>query len=478
MAKWSESIRKEYTMSHPMTMAKLSALLIAAASAGSYSLAFAQESHSAPSASEMSPSEWRKQQLVAADKSDRIMQEAEKMPGLLAQYDFMKLNYDTNHDRAFQVIFGQYLSWYQTYVGDYDGARSSFSIAQPVQSDDGPSPLSGNFTPRPAPDVILSMAKDRKAVFFNEAHSAPITRTLTVELLAKLREQGFNYFAAETLYATDHDLQKRRYATTKSGFYVNEPIYGEMVRSALRLGYTVVAYDVEDAGVGDARERAGAERLNSEVFKKDPKARLVLDAGFAHIQKSGKYLGGSSMAEFFQKISGIEPLCIEQTMLIQHGRSGQDHPVYLAVTQATALTQPTVFVGADGKPWTLKPGAYDMSVFFPPGDSNQRRPSWLSLGGLRTRYPVNSDLCHNVTPCLVEARYADEGDDAIPADRTLIRVVAEGGLTGNRVVSQHGEAQGELYLRPGSYRLSAMDERGHTLSGSEITLSGADAGTQ
>jgi hypothetical protein len=38
----------------------------------------------------------------------------------------MQLAYDANHDRAFQLIFGQYLSWYLTYVGDYDGARSAF----------------------------------------------------------------------------------------------------------------------------------------------------------------------------------------------------------------------------------------------------------------------------------------------------------------------------------------------------------------
>src|SRR5215469_7219846 len=188
------------------------ATLIAAAGA------LADSIKTTPSTHELTPQQWRAQQLAAADKSDQIMKDAQKQQGLLGQYGLMQLAYDTNHDRAFQLIFGQYLSWYLTYVGDYDGARSTFSIAQPPQQDDAPSPLSGPWELRRAADVILEMSKDRKAVFFNEAHSAPITRTLTIQLLAKLHEQGFNYFAAETLYETDKNLNTRHYPTTETGF--------------------------------------------------------------------------------------------------------------------------------------------------------------------------------------------------------------------------------------------------------------------
>ena len=105
--------------------------------------AIADTTHTTPNASEMSPSQWRHLQLVAADQSDKIMQDARKQQGLLAQYLFMQTHYDTNHERAFQLIFGQYLSWFQTFIGDYDGAAASFSIAQPAQPDDARSPLAG-----------------------------------------------------------------------------------------------------------------------------------------------------------------------------------------------------------------------------------------------------------------------------------------------------------------------------------------------
>src|SRR5215470_11047230 len=67
-----------------------------------------------PSSTELTPAQWRAQQLAAADKSDAIMRDAQKQPGLLAQYERMQIAYDSNRDRAFQLIFGQYLSWYLT----------------------------------------------------------------------------------------------------------------------------------------------------------------------------------------------------------------------------------------------------------------------------------------------------------------------------------------------------------------------------
>lgn len=447
---------------------RLACLLVSLAAVGFAQSAVADTEHTTPNASEMSPSEWRHLQLVAADQSDKIMHDARKQPGLLAQYLYMQTHYDANHERAFQLIFGQYLSWFQTFIGDYNGAAASFSIAQPAQPDDARSPLVGGWQAKAATDVILELTKDRKAVFFNEAHSAPISRTLTIELLAKLRAQGFNYFAAETLYRNDTELNQRGYPTPDSGFYINEPLYGEMVRTALKLGFKVVAYDVENAGAGDPRELAGAQKLY-HIFKQDPNARLIVDAGFAHIQKTGKYLGGSSMAEFFEKMSGIDPLCIEQTMMIQHARPDQDHPYYTTAINALHPAQPIVFVDGD-KTWTLKPKQYDLSVVFPSTPRTDQRPDWLTLAGLRVPYPVTGDMCRGRFPCLVQARYAGEGDDAVAADRALLNVIQAGADLAERVVVDHGSAQSRLFLRPGKYRITATDRSNRIITSRETTI--------
>ncbi len=409
------------------------------------------------STARMSGARWNREQQAAIEKSESIMRRALQEPGLLAQYLWMRARYAADDDRVFRLVFGQYLSWFQTWIGDYSGARSSFSLAQPAQSDDARSPVDDGFRPRRADAAILELAKSRKAVFFNEAHSAPVTRTLTLQLLADLRAQGFDYFAAETLSASFNAGAQHAYPTARSGFYVDEPICGEMIRTALRLGYHVIAYDAEESAPG-ARERASAQSLYDQVFRHDPTARLVLNAGFSHIQKTGNYLGGSSMAQEFRRISGIEPLVIEQTMMIEHARAADDHPLYRAVTSAPHLDAPFVFQNASGATWTLKRDRYDVTVFFPRETLIDGRPDWLSLGGARQPFAVSQADCLDRLPCLIEARYAIEGDDAVAADR---------------VAFEHAD-RSRLYLFPGRYRLSSSDRAGKIIIARDIVIDAAD----
>ncbi|WHZ19186.1 MAG: hypothetical protein OJF55_001335 [Rhodanobacteraceae bacterium] len=419
------------------------------------------------------PATWREQQIEAMDKSDAIMKRAHDLKGLLAQYQVMRRAYAADGKPAFRAIFGQYLSWYQTFLGDYKDAELSFSIDQKPLRDDNPSPLSQpGWHPVPALDYIPQLAKKYRVVFLNEAHNIALTRTLTVRLLKPLREEGFNVFAVETLYAPDIPaLNKRGYPIAQSGFYTREPIYAEMVRTALKLGYKVVAYEADPDRTGDAREAQQAEHL-WKILKDDPHAKLVVNAGYGHIQKTGQFLGAQSMAEHFIKDSGINPLSVEQTVLIPHLDRSMDHPDYDAITGAVHPDQPIVFVDKDGKPWSLRPG-YDVSVIFPEERFASGRPTWAGLWGARVPYLVNGAVCQNHWPCLVSAFYADEGDDAIPADRMVLDPVSL--MTIDDVKITRGDYSipiGQLYLRPGQrYRLVISGERGERIGTTTIAVS-------
>ncbi len=414
---------------------------------------------------------WRAEQLAAADRAEGIMALANRRSTPLQQYHVM-LNAATAaraDDRAFRLIFNQYLSWYQTFIGDYPDAALSFSIGEPAHPGDHSAPAQG-YTPTPAIEAIAQLARGRRAVFLNEAHHLPQTRSLTVPLLASLRREGFNTFAVETLYGTDAGLASRGYPTATSGFYTREPVYAEMVRTALKLGYTVVAYEADDSARGGARERDQARKLNQLL--RDPKARLVVNAGYGHIRESGSYLGGKSMAQFLHQLSGIDPLTVEQTMLMARPDSTMDHPAYAAIRQAPDIDfdQPLVFLDAHGAPWSLRNG-YDVSVFFPPPHLHLGRPDWLTLGGLRqATFVSGDDLCQRHFPCLIQARYASEGDDAIPADLMLLDPPPDPAPPLQQMNRTPGQRDGELYLRPGRYRVHATDADGHALGSRAIDV--------
>ena len=413
---------------------------------------------------------WQVRQMEAAHKSDVIMHEAGKRTGILAQFQFMRDAYFTSSNSVFRVIFGQYLSWYQTFIGDYDAAASMFSIAQRPLPDDRPSPLDDPaYSAQPALTAIPELARGYRAVFFNEAHNIPLTRTLTVQLLARLRAEGFDYFAAETVYQTDTKLQSRGYPTSNSGFYTEEPIAAEMVRTALKLGYKVIGYDALSNSTGDAREAEQARNIYQQVFKNDPNARLVVDAGYAHILEEGDFQGGRSMAEHLYRLTHLDVLTVEQTMLYGHPAASDDHPYYAPVMERLHPAEPLVFIGKDGRPWSLRPG-YDVSVWFPPQTTRRGRPTWLDLGGERTPYYVNGEPCNRHYPCLVEARYASEGDDAIPADRLVLDPVPLSALSSERVVTDTRVPFSELYLRPGKYRLTYTDADATRLFSRSITI--------
>lgn len=418
------------------------------------------------------PSVWREQQIEAMDKADAVMQRAQSRHDLLEQYQVMRHAYAADGQPAFRAIFGQYLSWYQSFLGDYRDAELSFSIEQKALGDDRPSPLDQpGWHPLPALGVIPQLAKNRRVVFLNEAHNIALTRTLTVRLLKPLREEGFNVFAVETLYQNDiAALNQRGYATPSSGFYTREPIYAEMIRTALKLGYKVIAYEADSNHTGDQREAQQAQIL-AKLLKDDPNARLVVNAGYAHIQKTGKFLGAQSMAEHFIEDAGIEPLSIEQTILIPHINSHMDHPDYAAILDATHATQPVVFVDKDTKPWSLRPG-YDVSVIFPPESFVNERPTWAGLWGARVPFTINGSVCHQRWPCMISARYASDGDNAIPADRIVLDPVSL--LTIDEVKITHGDYStpiGTLYLRPDQrYRLTITDEAGKQIGRSLIAV--------
>lgn len=349
----------------------------------------------------------------------------------------------------------QLLAAVEAELGLYPEAIRDFPFDNRV-SYDGPLPQPDQWQASDAADTIVRLAAGRRIVMVNEAHHDARTRALTLALLPRLKAAGFTHFAAEALHDVDPDLAKRGYPTPASGSqYLHEPLYGEIVRQALKLGFVVVPYE-SDAATMAEREAGQARQLYRKVFQADPKARLFIHAGYAHIDKTpgNLGLGVEPMAMRLRELTGFDPLSIDQTRWRDIGFSAGKDPY----RQLIALYRPqkaVVLTRRDnGSAWTADPARHDVDVLLP-GPGHQRRPRWLDLDGRRVSHLITTDLCSGHLPCVIEARYASESNDAIPADRYTFLVP---------------DSMNSLYLYPGQYRLHAWDREGHTLAERTIEI--------
>ena len=315
-------------------------------------------------------------------------------------------------------------------------------------------PLAAGYTRAvPANALVLARAKGRRAIMINESHGEAQTRAAIYTLLAPLRAAGFTHLAMETLNQPDpepsgeqacaapvlHDaaLPTRGYPTKDTGYYTSEPVDGEIVREAIRLGFTLVSYD--GGGNGPPREQHEAQMLAC-VFKREPDARLVVIAGFGHIsEKANDNWPGGAMAYRFRQVTGFDPLTINTPDLLPLDPAKLSFPPADTGrgSEAYALLNDT------GEPYGSD--AYDVLLYVrSPAHRNDGAGSWLELDGVRKPSRVSAKACGDVFPCLVQARAAAEGDDAIPSDSCVIADAAQASCT--------------LYLRPGQYRVALIGE--------------------
>lgn len=263
---------------------------------------------------------------------------------------------------------------------------------------------------------IVGAADRERVIMINEAHHVPQHRAFSLALLYALRAKGFRYFAAETLAEADADLNRRGYPIESSGGYSSEPVYGDLVRTALSLGYRVVAYEAAGA---DDRERGQAQNLVRRTVGMDPSAKVFVHAGYAHIAKAGTVAGKATMVRQFTELTGITPFTVDQTVMTEHSKPDYEDFRYRALA-AKGLQRPCILLQPGGAAWTSRPGQYDATVFHPRSRYEHGRPTWLLLNGLRHVYALPADICKDLPDCMVRARFSREASDSVPIDQVEI----------------------------------------------------------
>ena len=372
-------------------------------------------------------------------------------PDTFAEYRFLT-SPAVQQDAQTRNIATQFLATELSFLGRPLDALRAFpfrGVDEPHR--DLPTPAAWAATP--ARDWIAAQANAYRVVMLNEAHHAPQTRVLTLAILQPLREQGYTHLAVEALVNDGTDPMPSGYPVRKTGIYTREPVFAELLREALRLGYRLVPYETPNKpGERQQDRETGQARAIAAVLSENPQSKVLVHAGYAHIGEAQEGLPDDArpMAMELAKMSGLQLMTIDQTSTRSYEAADID-TVGQRLAKQFAVNVPSVLVSREGgEAWSYRPGLNDVSVLLPAAAVGQaQRPDWLSLDGKRLAVAIELAPCVGHLPCLAEARPAGEGDDAIPSDQFLMLDAAD--------------VATPLFLSPGTYRMRLTGSDGGTL---------------
>jgi hypothetical protein len=163
----------------------------------------------------------------------------------------------------------------------------------------------------PLSEVMDSIIENNRVIMLNEMHFNPHSRAFVISWLEKCYQNGYRYFAVETLFTKDSLVNERRTVLLgETGFYSDEPVFGDLLRTALNIGYTLVPYEADGWGVD--RERNEADNLIMNILDKDSEAKFLVYGGMGHISDRK---GWSMMGGFFKEKSGIDPFTMDCSVM-------------------------------------------------------------------------------------------------------------------------------------------------------------------
>ncbi|UOQ75408.1 hypothetical protein MUN84_11820 [Hymenobacter sp. 5516J-16] len=236
----------------------------------------------------------------------------------------------TGNDPSSDGILWQMLQQYHAMAGNTDSVayfqrQGPEVVRLPATTSTTGTPRRPNPTPTDtlvsleAVPEILRQSVGVRAVLLNESHTYSRHRALAAVLLPGLYQQGFRYLALETL--EDSASSALNPLPLKAGFYTREATFANLVRTARRLGFTLISYE---AGRGQTeRELAQATNLRN-ALRHDPQARVLVYGGGAHVNlltMPGKPQA-KWMAQHLVDLTGWPVLSINQARLGNEARSG------------------------------------------------------------------------------------------------------------------------------------------------------------
>ncbi|MEO0419348.1 MAG: hypothetical protein AAF249_10815 [Pseudomonadota bacterium] len=285
-------------------------------------------------------------------------------------------------------------------------------------------------------DAIAARAAATRIVIINESHEVTLHRDFSRHLIERLRPLGYTVFAAETFQNLKNEADPVEhsadlsYPRASDGYYLREPAFGAMVRTAKQLGFRLAAYEQPydpererpkslDEQIA-SREQAQAENLAALLKTMGPDEKLVVHVGYAHARenetKRGDGFDTSWMAARLKRMTGVDPLTIAQTVC----RGSSDK---VQLSQAPERNA----------------GLFDLIVDHPVHGFGHGRSDWRFADGEQA-VDIPEPYASAQETLIIEAFAEGEPFEAVPVDRVWV---------------EPGEDV-KMALKPGRYTVRAV----------------------
>lgn len=341
---------------------------------------------------------------------------------------FRSLSSDCGDSADTNYFYWGDLAQLESYVGNHGLALSYFSKGRWSGRSAERVSLPADIRAVPAAAYIARRARDHRVVIVNERHHASTDRLLTMNLLDGLAALGFRYLALEAAARGANPTNERGYPVRQSGYYINDVVFAELVRSAIDRGFEIVGYEIEgdqwqrdkDQGVTETyharRQYWQGRNIVDRVLRDDPDAKVLVHCGWGHVRESGSS-NWPKMAEVLARLAGLDPLTVDQVIYADNGDPSVNHPLRRAAQERGFVgDEEAVLLANDGDAVPIGDPAYvDIHVLGRETRYESGRPTWMAMGGRRQAVTFPTPECE-LRPCIVEARSARQ-PDAVPFDR-------------------------------------------------------------
>ena len=365
-------------------------------------------------------------------------------------------------------LYYQALSWYYSYIGETKKAEQLFSKEMTYGDTNAITTeeykkirISQDY------DLIKKETNRTKIVMINEAHHQPHHRIFTYNYLEELYREGYRYLLLESINHADSMLNKRKYPVLGKSCLYPEPLYGQMIRRAMNLGFKILSYDYGESDCeyseiqpfycANIRELCACKNVQ-KILMDDPSAKIVIHCGYAHIDKKTND-DWMKLAELIKIMTSINPFTINQTTLMERGSQKCEYHEYQYLKSNIKLNKTSFLTDSLNRlysPPSLK-GYSDSYLIHPPVNLNENnRPSYLyEMNGV-SKYIFNpASISEKIKEGYLVQAFSLSEVNGVPFDQFII----------SKTNTSYA-----LYLPHGKYEVRFLNMKGETVLKREIAI--------